>query len=344
MNKTAFDKYSRIGQAGLWLLLFLIILMAEVPYSEFLYASMYAFNFVTFQAALVYTHYLYVFPLLIRGKKWAYIPLAVITVVFFNVLGLASDLLVVTYAEVDYAAQVGWEDIMYLFPLSALIVAGTSCYYFVEKGYLSIQKESALVSEKLQAELNFLKSQINPHFLFNTLNNIYSYVQTGHSHAAPMLERLSSILRFMVYDCSEDRVELVKEMQAVEDLMEIHKMKNTDQKNITVNMEGVRKYHLIAPLIIVNLVENACKHSDAVTNPEGFIRVNLQVDDKDHSTLEISNSVNTTLRKQHKDGGVGLDNVTKRLELQYESTYSIDQKLEHGRYDLKLTIPVERKH
>ena len=241
MNKTAFDKYSRIGQVGLWLLLFLIIFMAEVPYSGFMYAAFYAFNFVLFQVALVYTHYQLVLPMLIKGKKWAYFPLAIIAVAFFNALGVASDLLLITYTDIDYGEEVGWEAIMYLFPLSALIVAGSSCYHFVEKGYQSIQKEGALVSEKLQAELNFLKSQINPHFLFNTLNNIYSYVQTGHDHAAPMLERLSSILRFMVYDCMENRVELVKEMQAVENLMEIHKMKNTDQKNITLTMGGGEK-------------------------------------------------------------------------------------------------------
>ncbi|MEM8567436.1 MAG: histidine kinase [Bacteroidota bacterium] len=344
MNKSTFDKYSSIGQAGLWLLLFLILLTAEVPYTGLVNAVLYAFNFVAFQAILVYVHYRWVLPLLIRWKKFIYFPLAVVLVVLFNALSGVSDSLLIPYTDPAYGTDTGWEEVMYILPLSVLILIATSCYYFIEKGYQSIQNEGALVSEKLQAELNFLKSQINPHFLFNTLNNIYSYVQTGHRNAAPMLERLSSILRFMVYDCAEDRVELVKEMQAVEDLLEVHKMKNTDQENITLTLEGIKRYHLIVPLIVVNLVENACKHSDVITNQEGFIHVKLQVDDHDYGFLAISNSVRKIAPERYKDGGVGLANVIKRLELQYGNAYSIDQKLEHNSYHLKLNIPLERKH
>ena len=120
-----------------------------------------------------------------------------------------------------------------------------------------------------------MKSQINPHFLFNTLNNIYAFAQTGNEKTAPMLERLSSILRFMVYDCSEEKVELIKELNAVEDLLEIYKMKNSEQRNIQFVSEGVKGFPLVAPLIIVNFVENAFKHSDAVSNPNGFIHVKM---------------------------------------------------------------------
>ena len=116
-----------------------------------------------------------------------------------------------------------------------------------------------LKNQKLEAELNFLKSQINPHFLFNTLNNIYAYAQIGNEKTAPMLERLSAILRFMVYDCSEDRVGFTKELEAIEHLLEIQKMKNSKQQNIYFSQKGVKGYHLIAPLIIVNLIENGHK-------------------------------------------------------------------------------------
>ena len=105
-----------------------------------------------------------------------------------------------------------------------------------------------------------------------------------------MLERLSSILRFMVYDCSENRVGLSKEITAVEDLLEIHKMKNSEQRNIELQVSGVKGFHLIAPLIIVNFVENACKHSDVVNNPEGFLHIHISVDDADHCLLELSNT------------------------------------------------------
>ncbi len=162
--------------------------------------------------------------------------------------------------------------------------------YFVEAWHENFKREVLLKSEKLQTELNFLKSQINPHFLFNTLNNIYSYAQTSNEKTAPMLERLSAILRFMVYDCGEDRVSLNKELSAIEDLLEIHKMKNSKQQNIQFSSEGVKGYHLIVPLILVNFVENACKYNDTISNPNGYIKINLLVSKLDHCEFSIQNT------------------------------------------------------
>lgn len=158
-----------------------------------------------------------------------------------------------------------------------------------------------------------------------------------------MLERLSSILRFMVYDCKEDRVSLSKELTAVEDLLEIHKMKNSEQRNIKLETSGVKRFHLTAPLIIVNFVENACKHSDAVSNPKGFIHVHISVDEKDQCRCNISNSVKKKSTVKSNYQGVGLQNIKKRLELQYGNTYQLTEELNNGTYFLKLQIPLERK-
>ncbi|MEM6699048.1 MAG: GHKL domain-containing protein, partial [Bacteroidota bacterium] len=172
---------------------------------------------------------------------------------------------------------------------------------------------------------------------------IYSYAQTGNEKTAPIIERLSSILRFMVYDCSENRVSLSKEIVAVEDLLEIHKMKNSEQQNIELLVDGVKRLHLIAPLIIVNFVENACKHSDVVSNPKGFIKVRISVEEFDNCSLEIANTFKEKTGGNSKYHGVGLNNIKKRLELQYGENYSMKASKSEGVYHLKVSIPLERK-
>lgn len=342
MEIAQFRKYSIWGQIATWFMLFMVMFMADAPYVGVFSAAMYALNFVVAQVGLVYTHYHLVFPFFIKGKKALYFFLALLCLIFFTFFGYFFDMVMpYEYYGEDYETL--WDSFYYTFPISILLVGGSTAYYFVEAWYKNIKKEGLLRNEKLEAELNFLKSQINPHFLFNTLNNIYSYVQTGNEKSAPMLERLSSVLRFMVYDCSEEKVELSKELEAVDDLLEIYKMKNSDQQNIELISQGVKGFHLIAPLIIVNMVENACKHSDAVSNPKGFIRVELRVDERDRCICEIANTIKTHSNMENKYGGVGHGNVVKRLELQYGDQYQLENEKKEGVYRIKVSMPLERK-
>ncbi|MCE7997008.1 MAG: histidine kinase [Roseivirga sp.] len=342
MESTQFRKYSIWGQIGFWFMLFMVMFMADAPYVGVLSAAIYALNLVVAEIGLVYTHYHFVFPFFVKGKKALYFPLALLCIVFFSSFSYFYDAAMpYEYDGEDY--ETFWESFSYTFPISILLVAGSSAYYFVEAWYKNIRKEGLLRNEKLEAELNFLKSQINPHFLFNTLNNIYSYVQTGNEKSAPMLERLSSVLRFMVYDCSEEKVELSKELEAVDDLLEIYKMKNSGQQNIELISQGAKGFHLIAPLIIVNMVENACKHSDAVSNPKGFIRVELKVDETDRCICEIANTIKAHSNTENKYGGIGHSNVVKRLELQYGDNYQLENEEKEGVYRIKVSMPLERK-
>jgi len=342
MEKRQFKNYLTLAQIGIWSLYFLVLLMADLPYLGTSWATFYALLAVITHAAIVYAHYFFIFPFFIKGQKWLYAILALLLAGGLVMAGYFLDFALFVEADPTEDIETLWEHFSYNFPIALLFMGGSTAYYFIDAWFQNIRKESQLKNQKLEAELNFLKSQINPHFLFNTLNNIYSYVQTGNEKSAPMLERLSSVLRFMVYDCLEDQVELSKELEAVEDLLEIYKMKNSDQRNIALEVEGVKGYHLIAPLIIVNLVENACKHSDAISNPKGFIKVLVRVDENDMCTCEVSNSVKTT-KAAAKYGGVGHENVVKRLDLQYSDAYRLITKNQDGIYALKVSMPLERK-
>ena len=344
MNKSTFRRYGILSQIGLFIIFFLINFIENLPFCSVIASMAYALNYTFMVAAVVVIHYIYILPLYLKTKYFTYFSSLFLVMTFFIGLYYLIDTLLAfnhEYSGDDESFYL--MGIVYDYLILIITVAYTSLYYFVEQWYKNMTTENELRNEKLQAELNFLKSQINPHFLFNTLNNIYSFAQTGNQKTAPMLERLSSILRFMVYDCGESRVGLSKEITAVEDLLEIHKMKNSEQQNMSLKVEGVKGFHLIAPLIIVNFVENACKHSDVVSNPKGFLNINISVDDLDNCLLEISNTFKEKVVIDPKYGGLGLENIKKRLELQYGEAYSLVEEKSEGIYHLELKIPLERK-
>lgn len=346
MKQSTFRQYGVLSQLALLLIFFLINFVENYSYYSFFETFIYALNYTFMVVGTVVVHYFQVLPLYLKGKRWLYFSLLLFLMTGFIALYYAIDVMLpfVDHYELELdLASFGLIDLAYDYLILMISIAYTSLYYFVELWFKNISTEAQLRNQKLQAELNFLKSQINPHFLFNTLNNIYSFAQTGNEKTAPMLERLSSILRFMVYDCGENRVGLSKEITAIEDLLEIHKMKNSAQQNIELTVEGVKNFHLIAPLIIVNFVENACKHSDVISNPKGFIKVSISVTPSDKCLFAISNTFKKKLINDSKYGGIGLKNVKKRLELQYNKNYSLTEEMLSGNYHLKLQIPLERK-
>ena len=342
MESASFRKYITWGQIAFWFTLFLINFMEQIDYEEPFHAFLFGIAINGYIMPAVYIHYYYLLPLFNQGKKWWHAILTVFLISFFVVLYLVVYPYIPTEYPEDYD-MLTWGEFNYFFLLSAIITAGFSMLYFAEAWHENFKREALLKSEKLQTELNFLKSQINPHFLFNTLNNIYSFAQTGNTKTAPMLERLSAILRFMVYDCGEDRVGLNKELAAIEDLLEIHKMKNSKQQNIQFVSQGVKGYHLIAPLILVNFVENACKHSDTISNPKGYIKIGLKVDASDNCQFKIENTFKQKNGITSKYQGVGLANIKKRLALQYGTDYTYSERKEGKVYHLNLQIPLERK-
>ncbi len=341
MKRTNFIRYSILGQVFLWLTLLAMGLSFELAIIDFWPAFVLSLNFVLLVMVIVYVHYYELLPLLFQKKYLSYTVLTLLTLA----TGISVYLIIDWLLPFDYPIPESiWSSYAYNFFSLVLFIALSSMYYYIQRWYLHREKQEVLHTEKLRTELNFLRSQIDPHFLFNTLNNIYSYAQTGNEKTAPMLEKLSGILRFMVYDCNGDTVQLNKELEAIENLLEIHRMKNSAQENITFNYRGNKGYHLVAPLILINLVENACKHSNAVSNLQGFIHVALTVTETDELVFSISNSVkqkteSTTL----KYGGLGLNNIMKRLILLYGDSFTIDEINDGKVYNLELTIPVERK-
>jgi len=188
------------------------------------------------------------------------------------------------------------------------------------------EKQNRLVVEKqkIETEMLLLKSQISPHFLFNSLNNIYTLSLIKSDDAPKMINSLSKILRYFIYSGNNEKVYLTDEVETINEYIQLQKMRKiVGHKNISFNIKTDISTIKIPPLILITFVENAFKHGSIINNKNGFVKINIQL--KNEKILfKISNSFNT----KEKSNGIGLKNIKSQLELTYYNNYtlSIDDK------------------
>jgi two-component system sensor histidine kinase AlgZ len=173
----------------------------------------------------------------------------------------------------------------------------------------------------LQAELDALKGQVHPHFLFNTLNNLYALTLTNSPKSPQVVLGLSELLRYMLYECNADRVSLNKEILMLQQFVSLEKLRYEERLDLTFNIYGETDDKLIAPLLMLPLIENAFKHGTSESLGQAWININLYVTGEDLK-LKISNSKAEKEAEKHT-GHIGLQNLHKRLELLYPATHQL---------------------
>ena len=229
------------------------------------------------------------------------------------------------------------------FLLFAIIGIASQIRFF--KLYLAQEKkEHQLIQEKLETQYSFLKAQVNPHFLFNALNNIYSMaVQKQQKDIALGLENLSGIMYYLTYESNAKLVSLKKEIDLLKNYMEIIQLRieATDDTTISFNVEGGIANKEIAPVILLPLVENAFKHG-IKPDQKCLVSIKLTIV-KDTLQLNIKNTVFIYGDKELKEKGIGLANVKKRLDLKYAGNYTLSNKESDNYYYTDLRIDLSEK-
>ena len=198
------------------------------------------------------------------------------------------------------------------------------------------QKEDLIMKSKA-SELALLRSQINPHFLFNTLNNLYSLVYKKSDEAPSVVMKLSEIMRYMLYDASDDRVMLRKEIEYLKSFIELNELRLKEGKITQFDVTGDEDNRMIPPMLLIPFVENAFKHGSK-KSPLPAIRIRLDVRDR-NLEFDVENNLDP-LRQVNKDSaaGIGLDNVRKRLELLYPGSHDLSVREEAGVFHVNLKI------
>ena len=199
-----------------------------------------------------------------------------------------------------------------------------------------------LKSEKLDMELRYLKSQINPHFLFNALNNIYSMVYTHDDNAADGVLKLSEMLRYVLVDCQAEVIPLSKEINYVENFIDFQMMRMGGSRDVVLEQDIEKDDFLIAPMLLQPIIENCFKYSRLETHPEGYVHISIWQLGKDFRFIAentvASNAMPHGGSVREVKTGIGQKNVQQRLMLYYGESYKMDIKQENGIYKVKIEL------
>ena len=214
---------------------------------------------------------------------------------------------------------------------------------FLKFWYLKQQENTELMRENAKAELQLLKAQVHPHFLFNTLNNIYSFTLTKSPIAADLLEKLSNILHYMILEGQKGLVPLKKELQLIEDYISLEKVRYGNRLNLRVNIEGVTENKFIAPLLMIPFVENSFKHgsSKMLTHPKVELSIRIEGDQLKFRLSNNKPGTDTQANPVNGKNGIGLKNTAKRLQLLYPDKHILTIESSDTTYFVEMTITLK---
>lgn len=211
--------------------------------------------------------------------------------------------------------------------LATTVILFISSSYALARDFIKKEHRQVLLEkEKTVAELKFLRSQINPHFFFNALNNLYAVTKTSPEKTEQFIGQLSDMLRYVIYDCNQDKISLDMEIKSIESYLFFQKAKDPDHTQIRFTQEISNRDAVLEPMIIIPLLENAFKHGYAVDG--STLEVDIALTHADNLTLlSITNSLpkeKAVLTKDPASSGVGLKNIRQRLEFCYPDKHSLE--------------------
>jgi sensor histidine kinase YesM len=209
-----------------------------------------------------------------------------------------------------------------------VVYLGLTSLFVLSKSWIDLAESKKELAEKekelIHNELKVLKAQVNPHFLFNTLNSIYSLSLQKSEHTPEVILKLSNVLRYMIYESNEQRVPLKKEISFIQNYIELQKLRTKNPRAIKINIDGKVKDQKIAPLILIVFIENAFKHGVKGDTVNQFIHIDLQVSESEIHFVSENNAGSVDETENNEYQGLGLDNVRRRLELLYHENYDLD--------------------
>jgi two-component system LytT family sensor kinase len=287
--------------------------------------------------SLFYLNYLVFIPRFLDKKRYGLFALSIVVAVIVYGFGkYGVGLIFKQYVLMRMKAHVTGFGSYFLSTIftSLTFLFLSSVLKFTVDWFLNERIQRDLENQRLSAELAFLKSQINPHFLFNSLNSIYSLAYQRSETTPEAILKLSEIMRYMLYECNDNKVDLGKELQYLQNYIDLQKIRFGNKAFIDFKITGKVESQQIVPLLLIAFIENAFKHGVA-NIPQSPIRLAIDVDDA-HLHFYIQNKKHNNNRDS--GGGIGLNNVKRRLDLLYPGKYNLDIRDEADTYTVELSL------
>ena len=330
----------------------------EVAYSIlFSYAAIKFAFYVVFQAIGVYFNLYFLIPrLLEKGRYVPYVGLLLLTLA-----GTAACIVVGYYVSAAVSGKtflelwgVKPENYFYFFKVNALpsTVASMTLAMSIKltKNWMRAKqrqqalekRQQVLEKEKLETELKFLKSQFNPHFLFNTINSVFVLIHKNPTEASEALAKFSDLLRYQLYECNEQEIPLGQELAYLENFIELETLRqDTDTLSLDLVVEqGYDPDLTIAPFVLIPFIENAFKHVSKQPDTSNWIKLKLDFDDR-RLRFTLANSISApqpAARDILANQGIGLKNVQRRLDLLYPGEHQLSTERSGDQYCVSLSL------
>jgi len=294
---------------------------------------------VAFNAGLAYFNYFRLLPRLLRTRRLGeYLVLFAgpyAAVVALRVVADRYLLLTDMNRRFLYSAAHTWSVVVGVL----FIVAFVSLLYFVTEWFALEARAKALENEKLTAELRYLKAQLNPHFLFNTLNNLYYLAYSRSERTPEVVATLAQMMRYMLDEANRPAVELNREIEYLTSYIQLEKLRLNSPIPITLTVAGQPAGRVVTPLIFMAFLENAFKHGVSTTSTQAWVRVHFDLTGSD-CCYTVTNSKLPMPTARVSPAGTGLPNVRRRLALSYPGRHElqIEDRPHEYRIHLRLTL------
>lgn len=294
---------------------------------------------IGFTSLIAYLNYFLLLPRLLANKK--FLLYALQFVVLFSLL-IALRVNLERYLIDGFSRREP-----FVYSTRFVIHIATSTFFIVifvamlrfAKDWFELQARTrSIENERLSAELNFLKAQINPHFLFNTLNNLYYLAFTQSPNTTEVIEKLSQMMRYMIYDSNHNRVLLQKEIEYMQNYISLERLRLNNQIPITFQLEGEPNGVFIVPLIFITFLENAFKHGVSNNDPRAWVHVRIRIHGGQCTYIVENSKLPHQTTSSLGKSGIGLLNVQRRLDLSYPNQYELEVQEEADRYFVQLKL------
>jgi len=271
------------------------------------------------------------------GRLFFYLTAILACLVFISGMNLLFSGIIDAYVPSEYHQHSFIHRLFFpLFP-SLFVFAISTAIKITNEWFRAEKQKKEMENEKLHSELAFLKSQVNPHFLFNILNNICSLARKKSDDTENAIIQLSRIMRYMLYDSKDEKVSLEKEVEYLQNYIDLQRLRISDSVIINFAIEGNTEGKMIEPMLLIPFVENAFKHGVSYLE-SSHIEIRLAVE-SGHLLFRVENNrIKKNDDPVQQESGIGLKNVLRRLDLIYPGTHSITLEENAAKYIVNLDI------
>jgi two-component system, LytTR family, sensor kinase len=321
-----------------WTFLWCLFIYLDYSPGNFLKVAWTELIHIVFYIVLIYINLYLLIPLYLSKERFGIYTLFLSGIVLMGSILKVLVLYVrfINYPEIQIKLL---DNQTWIFISNFLITSGSTLFKITSDWLLHQNEKRELERRSMQSELRFLKSQINPHFLFNTLNNLYALTLKKSDQAPDIVLKLSDMMRYMLYECNEKFVLLEKEIFYLQNYIELERLRLDRSVNIVLKLEGETGKHLIAPLILIPFVENAFKHGlKSSFHENAYFYCNLSINNNQLKFVVINSKPIHHTNEKDRFGGIGLVNVQRRLNILYPNKYDLKIKNTKEEYQVYLDL------